>query len=74
MVQGWSRQIAGKTLSQKYPTKKRAGGVAQVEKHLPSKCEVLSSNSSTTKNNSNNNNKGWEGKNENPMTGEKYTS
>jgi hypothetical protein len=28
----------------KYPTKKRAGGVAQVVERLPSKCEVLKSN------------------------------
>jgi hypothetical protein len=35
------------TLSQKYPTQKRAGGVAQVVEHLPSKCEALSSNPST---------------------------
>jgi hypothetical protein len=33
-----------KILSQKYPTQKRTGRVAQVVEHLPSKCEVLSSN------------------------------
>jgi hypothetical protein len=36
-------------LSQKYPTQKRAGRVAEVVECLPSKGEVLSSNSSTTK-------------------------
>jgi hypothetical protein len=33
----------------KNPIQNRAGGVAEVVKHLPSKCEALSSNSSTTK-------------------------
>jgi hypothetical protein len=32
---------------------KTAGGVAQEEKHLPSKYEALSSNPSTSKNNNN---------------------
>jgi hypothetical protein len=31
-------------LSQTYPTKNRAGGVAQVVECLPSKCETLNSN------------------------------
>jgi hypothetical protein len=38
-----------KTLSQNNPTQKRAGGVAQVVDHLPSKCETLSSNPSNTR-------------------------
>jgi hypothetical protein len=38
-------QIVCKTLSRKYSTQKRIGGVAQVVE--PSKCEVLSSNPST---------------------------
>jgi hypothetical protein len=37
------KQIVQEPLSQKYPTKKRAGGMAQVVEHLPSKCEALSS-------------------------------
>jgi predicted nucleic acid-binding Zn ribbon protein len=46
-VQRQSRQIVYKTLSWKYLTQERAGGVAQVVEHLCSKCEALSSNSST---------------------------
>jgi hypothetical protein len=45
VVQSQSRQIVWK-----YPTQNRAGGVAQVEECLPSKCEALSLKSSTTKN------------------------
>jgi hypothetical protein len=40
-------QIVLETLSQKYPTQKRAGGVAQVVECLPSKGEALSLNPST---------------------------
>jgi signal recognition particle GTPase len=36
-------------LSKKYPTQKRACGVAQVVEHLPSMREALSSNSNTDK-------------------------
>jgi hypothetical protein len=36
-------------LSQKYPTQNRAGGVAQVVQHLPSKYEALNLNPSTAK-------------------------
>jgi hypothetical protein len=42
-------QIVWETLSQKYPTQKRAGGVAQVVDLLPSKCKALSSNPSMDK-------------------------
>jgi hypothetical protein len=42
-VQGQARQIVCKTLSQKYSTQNRAGGVAQEVEQLPSKCEALSS-------------------------------
>jgi hypothetical protein len=57
----WEAQISGivvqsqpwqrvcKSLSQKYPTQKRAGGVARVAEHLLSKCEALSSNPSANK-------------------------
>jgi hypothetical protein len=48
-VQSQPRQIVHKTLSRKYPTQKRAGGVAQVVECLLSKHEVLSSNPSTRK-------------------------
>jgi hypothetical protein len=41
------------TLSKKYPTQKRAGGVAQAVECLPSKCEALNSNPSTAKKNNN---------------------
>jgi hypothetical protein len=34
---------------EKNSSQNRAGGEAQVIEHLPSKCEVLSSNTSTTK-------------------------
>jgi hypothetical protein len=37
------------TLSQKHPTQKRAGEVAQVIQHLPSKCKALNSSPSTAK-------------------------
>jgi hypothetical protein len=43
-VQGQPEQIVCKILSQKCPKQKRAGGVAQVVEHLPSRCEVLNSN------------------------------
>jgi hypothetical protein len=36
-------KIVLETLSWKYPTHKRAGRVAQIVEHLPSKCEALSS-------------------------------
>jgi hypothetical protein len=49
MVQGQPREILCVTLSQKYPTQKRAGGVAQVVEYLTSKCEVLSLSPSTAK-------------------------
>jgi hypothetical protein len=49
--QSQSGQTVHKTLSWKYLTQKRAGRVAQVVEHLPSNCEVLSSNSSTAKKN-----------------------
>jgi hypothetical protein len=39
-VQSQPRQIVLETLPQKYPTQKRAGGVAQMVKYLPSKCEA----------------------------------
>jgi hypothetical protein len=39
----------GETLSQKYPTQKRAGRVDQVVEYLPSKCDALSLSPSTTK-------------------------
>jgi hypothetical protein len=42
-------QAKSETLSQKYPTEKKAGRVAQVVKYEPSKCEALSSNPNTTK-------------------------
>jgi hypothetical protein len=45
-VQG---SLGKKTLSRKYPTQKRTGGVVQVIEHQPSKCEALSSNTSTAK-------------------------
>jgi hypothetical protein len=48
-----SSKPAGKinceTLSQKYSTQNRAGGVTQVIQCLPNKCEALSSNPSTAK-------------------------
>jgi hypothetical protein len=37
------------TLSQEYPTQKRAGGVVQVVEYLRSKGEALNSNPSATK-------------------------
>jgi hypothetical protein len=37
------------TSSQKYPIQNRAGGVPQAGKHLPGKCEALSSNPSAKK-------------------------
>jgi hypothetical protein len=49
IVQSQLKLIVLKTLSQKYPTQKRAGRVTQVVEHLPtSGCEALSSNSSPT--------------------------
>jgi hypothetical protein len=39
-VQSQPRQIVCETLSQKYPTQKRAGGMAQVVEYLSSKCEA----------------------------------
>jgi hypothetical protein len=46
----WSRpgQKVQETVSQKYPTRKRAGGVTQVVKCLSSKYETLSSNPKNT--------------------------
>jgi hypothetical protein len=49
MVRSQPRQIVLETISQKYPTQNRAGGVTQVVEHLPHKCEALSSNPSTAK-------------------------
>jgi hypothetical protein len=49
-VQSQPRQIVHKTLPLKYTTRNRAGGVAEVVEHLPSKCEALNSNPSTAKN------------------------
>jgi hypothetical protein len=43
--QPWAN--SSETLSRKYPTQNRAGGVAQVVEPLPSKLEALSSISST---------------------------
>jgi hypothetical protein len=45
-AQSQTGQIVHKTLSRKYPTQNRAGGVVQVAEHLFNKNEVLSSNSS----------------------------
>jgi hypothetical protein len=50
MVQSQPRQIVPETLSQKYPSQKGSGVVAQVLEHLPSKHEALSTNPSVTKN------------------------
>jgi hypothetical protein len=47
-IRSQPQQIVHKTLSQKYPTQKRAGRVTQVLEHLPSKHEALTSNPSTT--------------------------
>jgi hypothetical protein len=44
-----SRQIVQETLSQKYPTHNRVGGVAPVIGNLPNKGGALSSNPSTAK-------------------------
>jgi hypothetical protein len=49
MVWGQPRQRVHKTLSWKYPPQKRAGGVAQMVQHLPSKRETLSSNPGITR-------------------------
>jgi hypothetical protein len=46
-VRGFSAQAKNNTLSQKYPTQKRAGRVAQVVACLPRKCEDLGSNTTT---------------------------
>jgi hypothetical protein len=43
-------QIVLKTLSRKILSQKRAGAVAQVVEHLPSKCEALSSKHQRYKN------------------------
>jgi hypothetical protein len=48
-VRSQSGQIVYKTLSWKYPTANRAGGVAQVVESLPSKSKALISNPITTK-------------------------
>jgi hypothetical protein len=45
--QGQPKKNESETLSQKYPTQKRAGGVAQVVEWLPSKQEAMSLNPST---------------------------
>jgi hypothetical protein len=47
-VGGQSRQIIYETLSWKYSTENRAGGVTQEVEHLLSKHVALSSNTSTT--------------------------
>jgi hypothetical protein len=49
IVQSQPGEIVHKTLSQKYATPKKAGGVAYVVEHLPSKCEAMSSNPSIIK-------------------------
>jgi hypothetical protein len=46
-VQNQSRQIVHETLSQKYPTQKRASRVAKIVEYLTSKYETLSSNPRT---------------------------
>jgi hypothetical protein len=46
--QPWANSL-GEILSQKCTIQNKAGGVAQVVEHLPSKCESLSSNSNTAK-------------------------
>jgi hypothetical protein len=48
VVQGLPGQNESETLSQIYPTQKRAGRVDQVVECLPSKHESLSSNPKTT--------------------------
>jgi hypothetical protein len=48
VVQSQPRQIVQETLSQKHPTQKRAGRLAQVVEHLPCKYKTLSSNSSSS--------------------------
>jgi hypothetical protein len=48
-VQRQPGQIVLETLSRKYLTQKRAGGVAQVVDYLPSKCETPNSNPSTAR-------------------------
>jgi hypothetical protein len=47
--QSQPRQTVNETLSQKYPTQKRAGKVAQVVEHLPNKREAPSSNPTMAK-------------------------
>jgi hypothetical protein len=49
VVWGQPGQIVHKTLSWKYPTQKRAGGMTQVVERLPRKCEALSLNHRTAK-------------------------
>jgi hypothetical protein len=46
MIGSQPGQIVLKTLSQKHPTQKRTGRVTEVGEYLPSKHEILSSNSS----------------------------
>jgi hypothetical protein len=48
-IQGLPQANSSNTLSQKYPTQKRAAGVTQVVEHLPSKREAHSSNPSAAK-------------------------
>jgi hypothetical protein len=48
-VQSQPRKIVHETLSQKYPTQRRAGRVIQVIERLSSKCDVLNSNPSAAK-------------------------
>jgi hypothetical protein len=40
VVRGQTRQIVHETLSQKYPSQKGTGGVAQEVEHLPSKLKA----------------------------------
>jgi hypothetical protein len=49
LIQGQSTQTVNETISPKYPTQKRTGGVTQVVECLPSNCENLNSNPSTIK-------------------------
>jgi hypothetical protein len=46
-------QIVREILSQKYPTQRRDGGVTQVVKFLPSKCEAPEFKSQYNNNNKN---------------------
>jgi hypothetical protein len=47
-VQSQPKQIVHETLSQKYPTRNRTGGVSQAVEHRPSKKETLSLSSNST--------------------------